>query len=158
MQIVTDNKGVAWEIAIDYEALRRVKTDTKIDLGLPRYPGPSGLPLSVELYDSPSSLLDVLWSICRPRAATKGINKAAFEAAFFGPQLNEGRAAFFSEWQLFFQSLQQTEEADSLKNFLTLIPLKKQQLLESQESEIGVASRSLASGTPASSESKASTN
>src|SRR4051794_1701521 len=97
-QIVEDSQGLTWELRLDLDAYKRVRTDTKIDLGLGKYPGPSGLPLSTELYDSPFSLLDVCWSIMRRTAEKQSINRRTFDEGFMGEKLDGLRAAFFQEW------------------------------------------------------------
>lgn len=149
MRVVKDAKGRAWEIQVDFDCVRRVKADTHIDLGLAKYPGPSGQPLMVDLYESPMQFLEVLWSVCRIRAVSEiRINQSEFEAGFFGPELDMAKDAFFEEWEGFFQKLGRAQDSETIANFRELIPRTIQQVVEQQRKELSPQSSDSGSNTP----------
>lgn len=157
MQLATDSKDRKWPIKIGVAEYRRVLADLKIDLGLTRYPGPSGQPLTVDLHESPSVLLDVLWSICRFEAQKISENKAGFEDALFGAPLNEFRAAFFEELTLFFRNLNREQDAEAIQNYLEFQTKMLTAQLEQQRRDIeaiGGNSTTSSKSTPESPESK----
>lgn len=154
MQFVQDKSGRNWPLQLDVTAYRRVLSDLNIDLGLSKYPGRTGQPLTVELMESPASLLGVCWSICRFEAQKTGINQQAFEAEFFGERLPALRAAFFEEWLLFFRSLGQAQDAEAIQNILKFHALVMEKTLQEQQQELGDTSTAKSKATPESPESQ----
>ena len=150
MQFIKDTQGRTWEININFDAIKRVKADLKIDLGMAKYPGASGAPLMVELYESPMAMLDVLWSLCRLRASELRVKRDEFDEGFFGPELDAAKAAFFEEWENFFQKLGRAEDQEMISNFLKLMPRTSQEALEAQRRELTPVSSDSASSTLAS--------
>lgn len=92
MQVFSDLKDQMWEIQLDYDTIRRITAETGIDLSS-SMPGP----LQVHQFQSPVQLiqssiltrLNVLWSICRPQAESKGIKRSWWEKQMVYPEDKE---------------------------------------------------------------------
>lgn len=112
MQTFKDNKENVWTIELNYDAMRRVQADTRLDLTSPFPSQATGESVVWILNSSIIRLLDVLWSICRPKAEERGIKRPWFEAAIEGEPIEEARLKLLDELIAFFQRNRRTAEAE----------------------------------------------
>jgi hypothetical protein len=111
MQSFVDSKDRTWTIELNYDTMRRIQADTRIDMTRPFL----GLPhdsVFNQVNDSVLTMLAVLWSICRLRADEVGAKRAYFESAIEGEPLEKAREALLEEWRLFFQRNRRLAEAE----------------------------------------------
>jgi len=94
----TDGAGRTWSVAVNVDALQRVRDVLKCD------------PLDVEQFvpriiDDPIFLCDVVYCICKPQAETANVSDVEFRRAMGGDSLLQAQTAFLEELADFFPSL-----------------------------------------------------
>jgi hypothetical protein len=107
-----DGKAATWTIELNYDAMRRVQADTRLDLTMPfRGVATGDSPINL-INQSIIVLLDVLWSICRLQADGYRIKRAFFETYIEGEPLEEARQKLMEELSSFFRRNRREADAD----------------------------------------------
>ena len=88
-QSFTDTAGRDWTVAINVNAVKRVKAALSIDL-LEAIKGP----LIEDFVENPVLLCDTLFVLCQEQADAKGVDSEAFGKAMGGDALDHAVAAF----------------------------------------------------------------
>lgn len=99
MKTFTDNTGRAWTIAINVDAVKRVKALAKVDL-LEAVEGK----LIERLVSDPVLLCDVVYCLCKPQADQLGVSDEDFGRAMAGDAIEQATAAMLEELVDFFPS------------------------------------------------------
>lgn len=118
----TDSKQLTWELSLTYGMVEHIKGILNIDL---LDPGGGDPPLMTRLcLVSPANIrlfVDMLYLLCEEQCKERGVSQVQF-AHCLGPlAIANAYSAFFDEWQLFFQSLGQTEIAEALVIQMSLL-------------------------------------
>lgn len=107
MQLITDNTGNTWTLAVNVNTLRRVKALCNIQLTdlivIEQGKNPDATLLE-RLAADPILLVDTLYAIVKPEADQKGISDEAFGAAMVGDTLDQAINALLDEVIAFFPS------------------------------------------------------
>ena len=108
MATFTDKQGEQWQIDLNFGTVRNLKKITNIDLVEDKVGDKSA---SVLLVGDPYTQADLLWGLCKSQAEENGITEEQFYQRL---PYQEAEAAFWKEWENFFQSLGRTERAEAL--------------------------------------------
>ena len=99
MKTFTDNTGRAWTLAINVDAIKRVKALAKVDL-LEAVEGK----LIERLVSDPVLLCDVVYTLCKPQADQLDVSDEDFGRAMAGDAIEQATAAMLEELVDFFPS------------------------------------------------------
>ena len=97
MKTFTDTTGRAWTLAINVDAIKRVKALASVDL-LDAVNGK----LLEKLVSDPILLCDVLYSLCKPQADASGVSDSDFGRSMAGDVIDLATQAFMEELVDFF--------------------------------------------------------
>jgi len=86
MRLFKDNKGRAWDVSIDVNTIKRVRSRTGFEL-LSIAAG-EGNPV-LALHDDIETLVDVMWAICEPQARDLGISDEEFGRSLVGEAIGD---------------------------------------------------------------------
>jgi len=130
MKTFTDNTGRAWSLAINVDAVKRVKALVNIDL-LQAVEGK----LIEQLVSDPILLCDVVYVLCKPQADQLGVSDEDFGRAMAGDAIEQATSAMLEELVDFFPSRRRALLTKAVGKFRTL-----------QETVISAAEARLESG------------
>ncbi len=99
MKTFIDNAGRTWTVAVNVDAIKRVRTLCGVNL-LEIFEGD----LLGRLANDPILLCDVLYAVCKPELDAKGISDEDFGRAMGGDVIEAATAAFLEEMVGFFPS------------------------------------------------------
>lgn len=108
---VKDAKGQQWEIVVNVNTVRRVKSQTADTVNLFEPNEPENKPVWQLLYQDVLVWYDVLYATLMPQATERGVTEEQFGELFAGDQIVQARDLFFEEWSVFLQGLQMHEQA-----------------------------------------------
>jgi len=97
MKTFVDNAGRTWTVAINVDAIKRVRDLAKVNL-LEVVEGK----LLERLISDPVLLCDVIYCVCKPEAETKGLSDADFGRAMAGDAIDGATTALLEELVDFF--------------------------------------------------------
>jgi len=97
MKTFTDNTGRSWTIAVNVEAIKRVKSLLAINL-LDAVEGK----LIEQLVDDPVLLCDVIYVLCKPQADAASVTDEDFGRAMAGDAIEAATTALLEELADFF--------------------------------------------------------
>jgi len=156
MKTFTDNAGRTWTVAVNVDAVKRVKDLVGVDF----MEFVEGGDLLERVIRNPVVLCDVLYAVCKPEADEKGVSDTDFGRAMGGAAITGAREALLEEIVGFFHEEGPTirRQADKLlaayRKVLTAVNLKIDALDEDAAIEAALATSGDSSLTsPASSES-----
>ena len=92
MKTFTDNAGRTWTVAINVNAIKRVRGLLDVDL-LTVLDGP----LIEKLYRDPVLLCDVLYAVCKPEADARNVTDEDFGQAMAGDAIEQATKALLEE-------------------------------------------------------------
>ena len=115
MKTFTDNTGRAWQIAINVDAIKRVKALASVDL-LDAVDGK----LIERLVDDPVLLCDVVYSLCKPLADAAGVSDEDFGRSMAGDAIEHATSAMLEELVDFFPSRRRALLAKAVGKLRTL--------------------------------------
>ncbi|HRQ75591.1 MAG TPA: hypothetical protein PK098_06690 [Phycisphaerales bacterium] len=92
MKTFTDNAGRTWTVAINIDAVKRVRSLLNVDL-LDITDGK----LVKRLISDPVLLCDVIYVVCRPEAETKNVSDEDFGRAMAGDAIEHATTALLDE-------------------------------------------------------------
>ncbi len=92
MRTFTDNAGRTWTVAINVDAIKRVRDLLNVDL-LEILDGK----LIEKLYRDPVLLCDVVYAACKPEADAKGVSDEDFGRAMAGDAIEHATKALLEE-------------------------------------------------------------
>ncbi|MEW6249184.1 MAG: hypothetical protein AB1716_00930 [Planctomycetota bacterium] len=92
MKTFTDNAGRTWTVAINVDAIKRVRDLLSVDL-LEILDGK----LIEKLYRDPVLLCDVVYAACKPEADAKGVTDEDFGRAMAGDAIEHATKALLEE-------------------------------------------------------------
>lgn len=101
MRIFKDNAARPWTVAINVDAIKRIRAETGVDI---IKIGDGEAKLINQLADDPILLVDVLYAACRPEAENQGITPEQFGQAMAGDAIESATAALMAEIVDFFPS------------------------------------------------------
>ena len=96
MKIFTDNAGRTWTVAINVDAIKRVRDLLEVDL-LEVLDGK----LIEKLYRDPVLLCDVVYAVCKPEADARNVTDEDFGRAMAGDAIEHATKALLEELVLF---------------------------------------------------------
>ena len=99
MKTFVDNAGRTWTVAVNVDAIKRVRTLCEVNL-LEIVEGD----LLGRLANDPVLLCDVLYAVCKPELDAKGVSDEDFGRAMGGDVIEAATAAFLEEMVGFFPS------------------------------------------------------
>ncbi|HOI57049.1 MAG TPA: hypothetical protein PLP01_17490, partial [Phycisphaerae bacterium] len=99
MKTFVDNAGRTWTVAVNVDAIKRVRTLCAVNL-LEIVEGD----LLGRLANDPILLCDVLYAVCKPELDAKGVSDEDFGRAMGGDVIEAATAAFLEEMVGFFPS------------------------------------------------------
>lgn len=97
MKTFKDSTGKEWQIDINVDAVKRVRSLVDVDL----MDAVSGK-LAIELADDPIRLVDTVYALCKPQADAAGITDDAFGRAMAGDAIDSATTALLEELVGFF--------------------------------------------------------
>ena len=97
MHTFQDNQGRKWDLAINVDAVKRVRDLTEVDL-LTAIDGR----LLQRLSDDPVMLCDVLFAVCKPQADAAGVSDEQFGQGLAGDAIDAATVALLEELVGFF--------------------------------------------------------
>ena len=103
MKTFNDATGRVWTLAINVDAIKRVKSLVSVDL-LDAVNGK----LLEKLVSDPILLCDVLYSLCKPQADASGVSDSDFGRSMAGDVIDLATQAFMEELVDFFPSRRRT--------------------------------------------------
>ena len=106
MKTFTDNAGRTWTVAINVDALKRVRSLCDVDLM--QIVGDGGKLLD-RLMADPVLLCDVVFAVCKEEAESKGISDADFGKAMAGDPIEHATQALLEELVGFFPNRTQRD-------------------------------------------------
>ena len=115
MRSFKDNAGRTWTIAINVDAIKRVRAVAKIDL-LTAIDGK----LFQQLADDPVLLVDTIYCVCKPEADAQGITDEDFGRAMAGDAVDAATTAFLEELIDFFPSQKRRPLLKALEKLIAL--------------------------------------
>jgi len=130
MKTFTDNTGRAWSLAINVDAVKRVKALVNVDL-LSAVEGK----LIEQLVADPILLCDIVFCLCKPQADQLGVSDEDFGRAMAGDAIEQATSAMLEELVDFFPSRRRALLTKAVGKFRTL-----------QETVISAAEARLESG------------
>jgi len=92
VKTVTDNAGRTWTIAINVDAIKRVRGLLQVDL-LEILDGK----LIERLYRDPVLLCDIVYAVCKPEADAKGVSDEEFGRAMAGDAIEHATKALLED-------------------------------------------------------------
>jgi len=92
MKTFTDNAGRTWTVAINVDAIKRVRDLLDVDL-LEIVEGP----LIEKLIRDPVLLCDVVYAVCKPEADAKGVTDEDFGRAMAGDAIEHATKALLED-------------------------------------------------------------
>ena len=110
-----DNTGRAWSLAINVDAVKRVKTLVNVDL-LAAVEGK----LIEQLVSDPILLCDVVYVLCKPQADQLGVSDEDFGRAMAGDAIEQATSAMLEELVDFFPSRRRALLTKAVGKFKTL--------------------------------------
>jgi hypothetical protein len=99
MKTFKDNAGRTWSVAINVDAVKRIKARVGVDLLMV---GVSDARLAAELAEDPIKLVDVLFAAMEPEAVANGVTDVEFGRAMGGDAIDDATAALMEEVVDFF--------------------------------------------------------
>ncbi|HOI56958.1 MAG TPA: hypothetical protein PLP01_17030 [Phycisphaerae bacterium] len=99
MKTFVDNAGRTWTVAVNVDAIKRVRTLCEVNL-LEVVEGD----LLGRLANDPILLCDVLYAVCKPELDAKSVSDEDFGRAMGGDVIEAATAAFLEEMVGFFPS------------------------------------------------------
>lgn len=99
MKTFVDNAGRTWTVAVNVDAIKRVRTLCQVNL-LEIVEGD----LLGRLANDPILLCDVLYAVCKPELDAKAVSDEDFGRAMGGDVIEAATAAFLEEMVGFFPS------------------------------------------------------
>lgn len=108
---VKDSKGEQWDIVVNVNTIRRVKTQTADTVNLFEPGEPENKPIWQLLHQDVLLWYDVLYATLLPQCKERDITEEQFGERFAGDQIVEAREIFYEQWALFLQGLQKHEQA-----------------------------------------------
>ena len=115
MRTFTDSTGRAWSLAINVDAVKRVKALVNVDL-LQAVEGK----LIEQLVADPILLCDVVFSLCKPQADQLGVSDEDFGRAMAGDAIEQATSAMLEELVDFFPSRRRALLTKAVGKFKTL--------------------------------------
>ena len=115
MKTFTDNTGRAWSLAINVDAVKRVKALVNVDL-LQAVEGK----LIEQLVADPILLCDVVFCLCKPQADQLGVSDEDFGRAMAGDAIEQATSAMLEELVDFFPSRRRALLTKAVGKFRTL--------------------------------------
>ena len=100
----TDTRGDSWAVNLEVAALKRVAAYTDFDLLNLLDDKLTGLS---QLYDNPIKLVEILYAICEPQIADRGLSDDEFGQRFAGDVLRAGADALVEATATFYQNPKQ---------------------------------------------------
>ena len=147
MHSFTDTSGRVWNIAINVDAIRRVRSHLKVNL-LEAIEGR----LLEQLISDPVLLCDVLFVLVEPEATAKGVSDEDFGRSLGGDVLDQATTALLEELVDFFPSGRRAVFRKALEKLKTLEQLALATATERLESdELEQQMKSVLASTPGSS-------
>jgi hypothetical protein len=152
MKTFADNAGRTWTVAVNVDAVKRVRSLCSVNL-MEIVEGD----LLGRLANDPVLLCDVLFAVCKPEADTKGISDEDFGRAMGGDAIEAATAAFLEEMVGFFPSPRRAVLQKALDRLRALearalraveTRLDDPRLLERIETELAGAGAAAAAETP----------
>ena len=145
MKTFKDNAGRDWTVAINIDAIKRVKGLLEVDL-LEAVEGK----LLERLVGDPVLLCDVVYCLCKPEADAKAVSDEDFGRSMAGDAIDRATTALLEELVDFFPSRRRRLLAKALEKLRTLESMAltaAQEKLESGELEERMR-RALAEASP----------
>ena len=127
MKTFNDATGRVWTLAINVDAIKRVKSLVSVDL-LDAVNGK----LLERLVADPILLCDVLFCLCKPEADAKSVSDADFGRSMAGDVIDLATTAFLEELVDFFPSRRRT----ILQKALTKLKVLETRVLAAAEAKI----------------------
>lgn len=118
MRQFKDAKGGAWEIALPFGAVNRVKAASNGRFCLLDPWGESNL--AETLNRDWGAFYEMLWFLIEPQAIAKGVTAEQFGELLAADCIHEAHSQFFLEWADFFHKLQREQEAVALETMVKL--------------------------------------
>jgi len=115
MKTFMDNTGRAWSLAINVDAVKRVKALVNVDL-LAAVEGK----LIEQLVADPILLCDAVFALCKPQADQLGVSDEDFGRAMAGDAIEQATSAMLEELVDFFPSRRRALLAKAVGKFKTL--------------------------------------
>ena len=115
MKIFTDNAGRSWTVAVNVDAVKRVKSLLGVDL-LEAVEGK----LIERLASDPVLLCDVLYVLCKPQADQHNVTDEEFGRSMSGDAIEAATAAMLEGLVDFFPSRRRALLAKAVGKFRTL--------------------------------------
>jgi hypothetical protein len=115
MKTFNDNAGRTWTVAINVDAIKRVRSLLQVNL-LEAVEGK----LIERLATDPVLLCDVLYVLCKPEADAKGVSDEDFGRAMAGDAIEAGTTALLEELVDFFPPAKRRVLAKALAKLKTL--------------------------------------
>jgi len=115
MRTFTDNAGRIWTLAVNVDAIKRVKTLAKVDL-MEAVEGK----LLERLIDEPILLCDVIFALVKPQADAAKVSDEDFGRAMAGDTIDAATQAMLEELVDFFPSRRRGLMAKALGKLQTL--------------------------------------
>ena len=97
MKTFKDSTGREWQVEINVDAVKRVRSLAGVDL----MDAVSGK-LAIELADDPIQMVDTVYALCKPQADAAGITDEAFGRAMAGDAIDGALTAVLEELVGFF--------------------------------------------------------
>lgn len=157
MKTFKDNAGRTWSVSVNVDAMKRVRSLLGVNL-MEAVDGK----LLEKLASDPVLLCDVIYSLCKPEADSKGISDEDFGKAMAGDAIEHATTAFLEDLVDFFPFAKRRLLAKALEKLKTLeakILNVAQERLESPEleAEMETAMRNIGGSSGKSPEPSAST-
>lgn len=133
MKTFTDNTGRPWQVAINVDAVKRVKGLLSIDL----MDATEGKLLE-RLIGDPILLCDIIYALCKPQADASGISDEDFGRAMAGDAIEAATAAMLEELVDFFPSRRRAllgKAVGKLRNLEAMVMTAAENRLDSPELE-----------------------
>ena len=115
MKTFSDNTGRAWSLAINVDAVKRVKALVNVDL-LQAVEGK----LIEQLVADPILLCDVVFCLCKPQADQLGVSDEDFGRSMAGDAIEQATGAMLEELVDFFPSRRRALLTKAVGKFKTL--------------------------------------
>ena len=155
MKTFTDSAGRTWTIALNIDAVKRVKTLLGIDLLKPEEGDP---PLLTQLGTDEILLCDCIYCLVKPQADSQGVSDEQFGQGLGGEAILAAQEAFYQEMIDFFQKRSRPDRARAVEAQSKMIDLAVARIEThlsgiDLEAEVESTFGSLSGNSPASSES-----
>lgn len=114
MRTFKDAKGDAWEIALPFGTVNRVKSQFNL---LEPFKEDQ---LAEKLNSDWGMFYDLLWILLEPQAKDREVTAEQFGQRIAAECIHDARSQFFLEWADFFHKLQREQEAVALETMVRL--------------------------------------